>query len=202
MCTASALAAAQQLLLAGVPWGLRAGLLMHAAYVLSAQAALRVHAVLHELRHVACQLVDCLQCSLAQDDLSQQKQWHNAALTLQLPCRAIGDEVAATVGCTARPTVRHKRLQPGDTYLVVASDGVWDVLTNEQVCCRCCCSLQRTLHKPCMTGQSASLVCAAVRVEQCSDAPHSSAQQLQLQTQDCIPPACTTHSTASRLVHY
>ena len=51
-----------------------------------------------------------------------------------LLCRAIGDDLATSVGCTARPTVRHRRLQPGDCYLVIASDGVWDVLTNEQVC--------------------------------------------------------------------
>ena len=78
-------------------------------------------------------------------------------------CRAIGDTVAATVGCSAQPTVRHKQLQPGDSFLCIASDGVWDVLTNEQasphrplrvrtqrdlplVSLRACCSACTTLN--------------------------------------------------------
>ena len=50
-----------------------------------------------------------------------------------LVSRAIGDDLASTVGCTAQPSVRRWRLQPGDEYLVIASDGVWDMLANEEV---------------------------------------------------------------------
>ena len=50
--------------------------------------------------------------------------------------RALGDELATTVGCVASPEVMHVRLHPGqDAYLVMASDGVWDVLTAQQVGC-------------------------------------------------------------------
>jgi hypothetical protein len=38
------------------------------------------------------------------------------------------------VGCTCEPEITYVRLQPGvDCFLVLATDGVWDVLTNEQV---------------------------------------------------------------------
>ncbi|WIA29165.1 hypothetical protein OEZ86_011676 [Tetradesmus obliquus] len=49
--------------------------------------------------------------------------------------RSLGDLTAATVGCTSDPEVSFTTLRPGvDHVLVMASDGVWDVLTNEQVC--------------------------------------------------------------------
>jgi serine/threonine protein phosphatase PrpC len=52
-----------------------------------------------------------------------------------LGCRSLGDLTAATVGCTSDPEVSFTTLRPGvDHVLVMASDGVWDVLTNEQVC--------------------------------------------------------------------
>ena len=50
-----------------------------------------------------------------------------------LVSRAIGDDLASTVGCIAQPSVRRWRLRPGDEYLVIASDGVWDMLPNEEV---------------------------------------------------------------------
>ncbi len=43
--------------------------------------------------------------------------------------------MAATVGCTSTPEVTYFTLRPGmDYFMVMASDGVWDVLSNEQVC--------------------------------------------------------------------
>ena len=49
--------------------------------------------------------------------------------------RSIGDEMASSVGCTSRPEVTYMALRPHvDQFLVVASDGVWDVLSNDQVC--------------------------------------------------------------------
>jgi hypothetical protein len=49
--------------------------------------------------------------------------------------RSLGDLMAATVGCTSDPEVTYVTLRPEvDQFLVMASDGVWDVLTNDQVC--------------------------------------------------------------------
>lgn len=49
-------------------------------------------------------------------------------------CRSLGDLTAATVGCTSDPEVTFTTLRPHtDQVLVMATDGVWDVLTNEQV---------------------------------------------------------------------
>jgi serine/threonine protein phosphatase PrpC len=48
--------------------------------------------------------------------------------------RSLGDLTAATVGCTSDPEVTFSTLRAHvDHVLVLASDGVWDVLTNEQV---------------------------------------------------------------------
>lgn len=48
--------------------------------------------------------------------------------------RSLGDLTAATVGCTSDPEVTFTTLRPHtDQVLVMATDGVWDVLTNEQV---------------------------------------------------------------------
>ncbi len=48
--------------------------------------------------------------------------------------RSIGDDMATSVGCTARPEVTFMALRPFlDQYVVIASDGVWDVLSNETV---------------------------------------------------------------------
>ena len=49
--------------------------------------------------------------------------------------RSLGDLAAASVGCTSDPEVTHAALRPRrDRYLVLASDGVWDVLGNGRVC--------------------------------------------------------------------
>jgi hypothetical protein len=48
--------------------------------------------------------------------------------------RSLGDLMAATVGCTSEPEISYVTLEPErDQFVVLASDGVWDVLTNEQV---------------------------------------------------------------------
>ncbi|KAK9790522.1 hypothetical protein WJX73_009537 [Symbiochloris irregularis] len=48
--------------------------------------------------------------------------------------RAIGDQLATTVGCIATPEIMHLTMQRGqDCFLVMASDGIWDVLTQDQV---------------------------------------------------------------------
>ncbi|GLC59604.1 hypothetical protein PLESTB_001505100 [Pleodorina starrii] len=48
--------------------------------------------------------------------------------------RSIGDDMATSVGCTARPEITFMALRPFlDQYIVIASDGVWDVLSNDTV---------------------------------------------------------------------
>lgn len=34
---------------------------------------------------------------------------------------------------TAMPEIRRQTLQPGDEFLILACDGIWDVLTNQEV---------------------------------------------------------------------
>lgn len=47
--------------------------------------------------------------------------------------RSIGDAVAETIGVTAEPEILVKRLTKNCKYLVIASDGVFEFLTNENV---------------------------------------------------------------------
>lgn len=63
----------------------------------------------------------------------------NASLNLS---RALGDleyKQSSNLGpeeqmVTAVPEIRRMRLQPGDDFLLLACDGIWDVLTNQEVC--------------------------------------------------------------------
>lgn len=56
---------------------------------------------------------------------------------LQMPgilvSRSLGDEIASSVGCIPEPEVTRRPLRFGDRVLIVASDGVWDMLGNEEV---------------------------------------------------------------------
>ena len=48
--------------------------------------------------------------------------------------RSIGDMAAASVGVTAEPEIKvFPDLQPSDKFIVVASDGIWDRLSNQEV---------------------------------------------------------------------
>ncbi len=59
------------------------------------------------------------------------QQAHSPGLLLS---RSLGDLMASTVGCTATPEVSFATLRPHvDIFMVLASDGVWDVLSNDQV---------------------------------------------------------------------
>lgn len=45
--------------------------------------------------------------------------------------RSIGDMSATSVGVTAEPEIKvFSNLSPSDKFLVVASDGIWDKLSN------------------------------------------------------------------------
>jgi len=46
--------------------------------------------------------------------------------------RSIGDFVAQTVGVIPEPEFYEKTLTHHDKFLILASDGVWEFITNEQ----------------------------------------------------------------------
>jgi serine/threonine protein phosphatase PrpC len=48
--------------------------------------------------------------------------------------RSMGDEVAHSVGVSAVPEVLEFTLGVSDRFVVIGSDGLWEFLTNEQVC--------------------------------------------------------------------
>ena len=48
--------------------------------------------------------------------------------------RSIGDMVATSVGVTAEPEIKDfPKLSPSDKFIVIASDGIWDRLSNEEI---------------------------------------------------------------------
>ena len=48
--------------------------------------------------------------------------------------RSIGDMAAASVGVTAEPEIKvFPNLSPRDKFLVIASDGIWDRLSNQEI---------------------------------------------------------------------
>ena len=47
--------------------------------------------------------------------------------------RSFGDLVAASVGVSPEPEVLDFDLEPNDKFIVIASDGVWEFLSNEDV---------------------------------------------------------------------
>lgn len=48
--------------------------------------------------------------------------------------RSIGDMSATSVGVTAEPEIKvFPNLSPSDKFIVIASDGIWDRLSNEEI---------------------------------------------------------------------
>ena len=47
--------------------------------------------------------------------------------------RSLGDDVASSVGCFAVPEIARREVRKRDRALILASDGVWDAVDNEQV---------------------------------------------------------------------
>ena len=45
--------------------------------------------------------------------------------------RALGDKAYKSFGVTSQPYVVRHVLRPFDKYLIVASDGVWDTVTDD-----------------------------------------------------------------------
>ena len=51
--------------------------------------------------------------------------------------RALGDMAYKTFGVTSQPYVVRHVLRPFDKYLIIASDGVWDTVTDDQAVALC-----------------------------------------------------------------
>jgi len=47
--------------------------------------------------------------------------------------RSMGDGMAHSVGCSAEPEVLEFLLGPHDKFAVIASDGLWEFISNEEV---------------------------------------------------------------------
>ena len=47
--------------------------------------------------------------------------------------RSIGDSVGESIGVVAEPELLTKQLVASDQFLVIASDGVWEFMTNQMV---------------------------------------------------------------------
>mmetsp|Transcript_11302 Transcript_11302/g.38613 ORF Transcript_11302/g.38613 Transcript_11302/m.38613 type:complete len:353 (-) Transcript_11302:1078-2136(-) len=47
--------------------------------------------------------------------------------------RSIGDDIASSVGVQATPEIMTYKIEEKDKFMVIASDGVWEFLSNEQV---------------------------------------------------------------------
>lgn len=47
--------------------------------------------------------------------------------------RSIGDYLAHTIGVSSDPEVMRFDLKPEHKFMVIASDGVWEFLTNEEI---------------------------------------------------------------------
>jgi len=48
--------------------------------------------------------------------------------------RSIGDHHAATIGVIAEPEITEYDLTDDDVALIIASDGVWELLSSQSVC--------------------------------------------------------------------
>lgn len=62
---------------------------------------------------------------------SPSRVWHN--LRGLAMARSIGDHAAATVGVIAEPEVTEYDIMDDDVCLIIASDGVWELLSSQQV---------------------------------------------------------------------
>jgi serine/threonine protein phosphatase PrpC len=45
--------------------------------------------------------------------------------------RSMGDVIAEELGVSADPEIIHRKLHSGDRYIIIASDGVFEFLTNQ-----------------------------------------------------------------------
>lgn len=48
--------------------------------------------------------------------------------------RTLGDLQAKKIGLISEPEIQHIELQRGDKFIVIGSDGIWDVMQSAEVC--------------------------------------------------------------------
>jgi Protein phosphatase 2C len=60
--------------------------------------------------------------------------------------RAFGNNAMKRV-IDAEPELRHHAITAGDEFIIIASDGVWDLLSNEAAVRRCPCARPRSLAR-------------------------------------------------------
>ena len=48
--------------------------------------------------------------------------------------RTLGDLQAKKIGLISEPEIQHLELVRGDKFIVIGSDGVWDVMSSAEVC--------------------------------------------------------------------
>jgi serine/threonine protein phosphatase PrpC len=65
----------------------------------------------------------------SQGDGSPSRVWHN--LRGLAMARSIGDHNAATVGVIAKPEVLEFDIVDEDVFMIVASDGVWEMIDSQ-----------------------------------------------------------------------
>jgi serine/threonine protein phosphatase PrpC len=72
--------------------------------------------------------------------------WDSPALEKPgLACaRSVGDAAARQLGVVAEPEVISRQIEPEDKFILIASDGVWDSLSNQEVVDMC----KMYLHLP------------------------------------------------------
>lgn len=59
---------------------------------------------------------------------SKKGEWPGLAMS-----RSLGDQVAKKLGVVAEPEICEVSLSPRDKFVLIASDGVWEFLSDNQV---------------------------------------------------------------------
>ena len=65
--------------------------------------------------------------------LDPPRVWDEAGALGCAFTRSIGDQAGKPLGITAEPEISSRRLLPEDKFIIIASDGVWQFLSNEAV---------------------------------------------------------------------
>mmetsp|Transcript_11480 Transcript_11480/g.8405 ORF Transcript_11480/g.8405 Transcript_11480/m.8405 type:complete len:125 (-) Transcript_11480:164-538(-) len=77
--------------------------------------------------------IECYKSSVG-ENLGPERVWlKNEDSPGLAMSRSIGDEQAHSVGVTYEPEITKFDLVPDDKFIILASDGVWEFLTNEEV---------------------------------------------------------------------
>merc|ERR1719190_24363 len=61
--------------------------------------------------------------------------------------RSLGDGASRCLGVIAEPVITQHQLQPQDRFMLIATDGLWDTLGNDQAVRMAAKYLDRNLHQ-------------------------------------------------------